>query len=62
MINKENKGFRQFDSNAFPEMLKECGLENQAVTDVVLNYPFICSSTEVVNGVLDEIASRIDCV
>ena len=63
-MNPENYGFRQYDRGAFEQMCKEQGLykdgkeEEFSVSQASVgdgSYGFKCTSTEVVNSVLDDI-------
>ena len=60
VINKDNKGFRQFDNDTFGEMLKEHDLDKKPIESVDIT-GFSCSSSEVANGIFDKIGQSIDC-
>lgn len=59
-INSDNNGYRQFDNDTFGEMLKEQELGKKPIDSVEIT-GFMCSSSEVANGVFDKIGQSIDC-
>ena len=56
---EENRGFMQYSHESVPKLLKEHALDKKQLNHAKI-VGLSCSSSEVLNGVLDQIAQSID--